>query len=332
MRARQPNSLIGLWFTAILLVGCASSPAPSVQQAVDVAQHPAPGGEPGSVQTYSGGGGRDLAHVAYLAPGARVALVYLHGIESHAGWFAIAAADLRRRGFDVYCLDRRGSGLNRENRGFVSGHVDGYETLLADIDAFVRPLHDRYDHVFLVGLSWGGKLALAYGLSQREAVDGLVLITPGLRANVDVSGFQKLRIALLTTIHPTARAPVPIKPEMFTTTPVYLDYIRNDPLRLTSATVRFFWQSRRLDQFIDDKIESNRLPVLLFLAEEDPIIDNAGVLSLLQRGEKSGLEVVRYAEQAHSVQLDAAQRLVDDMSEWLGLRTAAARSQAGAKR
>ena len=109
-----------------------------------------------------------------------------HGIESHAGWFAIAAAELRRRGFDVYCLDRRGSGLNRANRGFVSGHVDAYETLLADIDAFVRPLRPRYDHVFLVGLSWGGKLALAYGLSHPETVDGLVLITPGLRATVDV--------------------------------------------------------------------------------------------------------------------------------------------------
>ena len=330
MKARERNSLIGFWFTAVLLLGCASSP-PSVQQATDVAQYPAPGGERGSVATYSGSGGHDLARVAYLEPGARVALVYLHGIESHAGWFAIAAADLRRRGFDVYCLDRRGSGLNRENRGFVSGHVDAYETLLADIEAFVRPLHERYDHVFLVGLSWGGKLALAYGLSRPETVDGLVLITPGLRANVDVSGFQKLRIALLTKIDPTARVPVPIKPEMFTTTPLYLDYIRNDPLRLTSATVRFFWQSRRLDQFVNDKIEGNGLPVLLFLAEKDPIIDNAGVLNLLQRGEEPGLEVVRYADQTHSVQLDAAQRLVDDMSKWLTLRTSV-RPEPGARR
>ena len=51
------------------------------------------------------------------------------------------------------------------------------------------------------------------------------------------------------------------------------------------------------------------------------------VLELLQRGEEAGLEVVRYAEQTHSVQLDAAQRLVDDMSEWLGLRTATARRE-----
>ena len=181
----------------------------------------------------------------------------------------------------------------------------------------------RHDQVFLVGLSWGGKLALAYGLSHPTAIDGLVLITPGLSAKVDVSGFEKLKIALLTSINPTARVHVPIKPEMFTTTPIYLDYIRNDPLRLTSATVRFFWQSRRLDQFIGENIGGNRLPVQLFLAGKDPIIDNAGVLDLLKQGTESSLEVVEYEEQTHSVQLDASERLVRSMGEWLKRRTPA---------
>ena len=308
---------MGLWLAALLLAGCTSSPAALRSQPIEVPQHPAPGGEPGLLETQVGGDGRSLAYVAYAKPGAPVALVYLHGIESHAGWFAIAAADLRERGFAVYCLDRRGSGLNRENRGFISGHADDYETLLADIDAFIRPLRGQHKQVFLVGLSWGGKLALAYGLSHPTAVDGLVLITPGLSAKVDVSGPEKLKIAMLTSINPTARVSTPIEPEMFTTTPIYLDYIRNDPLRLTSATVRFFWQSRRLDRFIDQKIGSNRLPVQLFLAGKDPIIDNVGVLELSERGHAGGLEVVQYEEQTHSLQLDTAKRLVDDMNAWI---------------
>jgi acylglycerol lipase len=323
VKAPDRTRLVRLWLVAVLLAGCASSPRLQIDQTIEVAQNPAPGGEPGRVQTYAGSDGHSLAHVAYSQPGARVALVYLHGVESHAGWFAIAAGDLRKRGFDVYCLDRRGSGLNRENRGFVSGHVDDYETLLADIDAFIHALGGRHDQVFLVGLSWGGKLALAYGLSRPRAVDGLVLITPGLSATVDVSALEKLKIALLTTINPTARVHVPIKPEMFTTTPIYLDYIRNDPLRLTSATVRFFWQSRRLDQFIGENIRSNQLPVQLFLAGKDPIIDNAGVLSLLKKGPESSVEVFQYEKQTHSVQLDASERLVQDMSEWLSRRAPA---------
>jgi len=317
MKYTRYLTFVGSLLFIALLASCVSPPVIPLDQQAEVPQYPAPGGIGGRVETYIGSDGSSLAYVAYTQPGARTALVYLHGIESHAGWFAIAAGELREQGFDVYCLDRRGSGQNRENRGLLSGHVDAYETLLADIDVFIAPLHERYDQVFLVGLSWGGKLALAYGLGHPEAVDGLVLITPGLRAQVDVSVLNKLKIALLSPFSPTARVPVPIRPEMFTTTPDYLDYIRNDPLRLTSATVRFFWQSRRLDGYIDRSIAGNRLPVQLFLAGSDTIIDNDGVLQVLERGREPGLDVLWYGDQTHSIQLDAPQRLVYDMSDWI---------------
>ena len=103
---------------------------------------------------------------------------------------------------------------------------------------------------------------------------------------------------------------------MFTTTPIYLDYIRNDPLRLTSATVRFFWQSRRLDQFIGENMAATGSPYNSFWRGKI-IIDNAGVLDLLKQGTESSLEVVEYEEQTHSVQLDASERLVRSMGEWL---------------
>ena len=311
------SRLMGVTLLVVLLAGSAGAPVFSLEQHVEVAQHPAPGGMPGELGEYRGSDGTSLAYVSYTQTGADTALVYLHGIESHAGWFALAADALRNRGFDVYCLDRRGSGLNRENRGLLSGHVDDYTTLLADIRAFIAPLHGRYDEVFLVGLSWGGKLAMSYGLAYPEDIDGLVLITPGLRSEVDVSFLNKLKILLLSPINPTARVPTPIQPQMFTTTPVYLDYIRQDPLRLTSATVRFFWQTHRLGKYIDRNIGGNRHPIQLFLAGGDRIIDNDGVLKLLKRGPGPGLDVLMYEDQTHSIQLDAPQRLVDDMTDWL---------------
>lgn len=321
---KQSNYLksIGALLVALLLAGCTAHPVVFDDRQEPVVQHPAPGGDKGLLQTYSASSGGSLAYIAYTKPGARTALVYLHGIESHAGWFAIAASQLQQRNFDVFCLDRRGSGQNRENRGFLSGHVDAYETLLADIDSFVSPLRNNYDQIFLVGLSWGGKLALAYGLSHPQAIDGLILITPGLRAKVDVSPMNKLKIGLLSPIRPTAPVATPIRPEMFTTTPLYLDYIRDDPLRLTSATVRFFWQSHRLDKYVDKNIADNRLPLQLFLAGNDTIIDNDGVLAVLELGREPGLDVIRYDDQTHSVQLDAAQRLVDDMTEWIKIHGA----------
>ena len=140
--------------------------------------------------------GSSLAYIKHtnVKREAGTALVYLHGIESHAGWFDKAADLLAQRGYDIYCLDRRGSGLNRENRGYISGHIDSYDIFFKDINHFVKPLHKRYESVYLVGLSWGGKLAFGYALSKPETVDGLILITPGIFSLVDVEFLTKMRI------------------------------------------------------------------------------------------------------------------------------------------
>jgi alpha-beta hydrolase superfamily lysophospholipase len=258
-----------------------------------------------------------LGYIAYRAPGATTALVYLHGIESHAGWFAQAATLLQDHGYDVFSLDRRGSGINRENRGYASGHIDHYQILLDDIHDFITPLRERYRHVFLVGLSWGGKLATAYELGHPDDVDGLVLITPGIKALVDVSLATKLKIVLFSQFSPQSPIASPIAPEMFTTTPRYLDYIKGDPSRLTHATARFYWQSSRLDSYLASNIASLDRPTLLFLAGQDRIIDNAGVLGMLNRGNTDKLTVIDYPDQTHSVQFDDPDRLVQDMDHWL---------------
>ena len=143
-----------------------------------------------------------------------------------------------------------------------------------------------------------------------------MLITPGIAALVDVSLAQKLQILTLSQLSPQAGIPVPIQAEMFTTTPIFLDYIKQDPLRLKSASAGFFFQSHRLDQLVAERVAENRLPVLLFLAGQDRIIDNQGVSTLLA---KSGhpVETRNYPDQTHSIQLDAPDRLVADVHDWL---------------
>jgi alpha-beta hydrolase superfamily lysophospholipase len=144
-----------------------------------------------------------------------------------------------------------------------------------------------------------------------------VLITPGIAARVDVSFLAKLGIFLGTLFHPKASFHTPIEPEMFTTTPGTLERIRADPLRLRCATARFFWESRRLDRYLARHVEDNRSPILLFLAGDDRIIDNAGVVRLLERGAREPLDIVTYEDQTHSIQFDATERLVADTAAWL---------------
>lgn len=306
-----------LLLIAVLLCGCSASLPAKVDPAAAGSQYVPDGSAVGTLDVYSGSDGAPLGFVRYDKPGAKTALVYLHGIESHSGWFAKAANLLNDRGYAVYCLDRRGSGINRENRAFVSGHVDSYQTLIADIRAFIEPLRKQYESVFVLGVSWGGKLALGYGLTHPNDIRGLVLITPGIRALVDVSLLTKLKILLYSQLQPSAPIAIPIQTEMFTTTPQNLEFIKRDPLRLKYATAGFFFQSHRFDGYIDSKISDLRLPVQLFLAGGDTLIDNEGVRLVLEKGGQEKLEIVTYEDQTHSIQLDAAERMVEDMVKWL---------------
>ncbi|MGI9492485.1 MAG: alpha/beta fold hydrolase [Geminicoccaceae bacterium] len=320
---RVDTSLLPWLLLCVILIqaGCAT---PSLQEppdnSVTIAEFVSQPSTPGPLEgTYRGGDGAELGFLGYLAKERNrdLAFVYFHGIESHAGWFDGPARMLQTAGYDLFALDRRGSGINRENRGLPSGHIASKGLLISDVDAFIAPLTSIYREVIIIGLSWGGKLAPVYALSHPSRVSGLVLVTPGLKALVDVSSGTKLQILVSSWLAPKTRFKTPIEVEMFTNTPEHLDYIRGDELRLSEATAQFFMVSRALDNFVEAHIRNLELPVLLFLAGKDRIVDNAGVVDLLERADLSDLTIVNYSEQTHSIQFDAPNEMVDDILNWL---------------
>lgn len=276
----------------------------------------------GKVETFFGQDGKELGYVAYRQNrgSAQTALIYLHGIESHAGWFDCASRLLRDKGYDIFCFDRRGSGINRENRGFISGHINKYDIIISDIYTLRRSLPQQYQNIFLVGLSWGGKLAYTYNLIHPGDFDGLILITPGLVSHVDVTLFTKIRILFSSWFKPTAGFELPIATEMFTTTPRYFEWINNDPLRNHQATAKFLMESNRMDSFIRKNAHRSNVPIQLFLAGNDKIIDNSAVESLLNSSKTSTLTVITYENQTHSIQFDAPGLLTADMHGWIAQR------------
>lgn len=171
--------------------------------------------------------------------------------------------------------------------------------------------------MFLVGLSWGGKLAMCSALEHPGDQEGVVMITPGIASLVDGSFGTKVKGAVSSVFQPRALLPIPIEAEMFTTDPEHLAWIESDPLRLHYATTRFFFESYALDDYLEERMAENRLPLLLFLAGQDRIVDNPGVLAALQGGGQGRLEVIDYPDQTHSVQFDAPERLAQDMDAWL---------------
>ena len=208
-------------------------------------------------------------------------VVYLHGIQSHGGWFLRSCDFLKQQGMTVLAPDRRGSGLNPRDRGYC----DCPTQLLEDVNYCVDWLgqHTGAKKMNLVAVSWSGKLALAYAHQYPEKIRSLALITPGLCPKVDVGLTDKIAIGAHGLVNPRHQHEIPLNdPTLFTQTPSMLTFIKNDPLKLTHATASFFITSARLDKTVRKIVGALKIPVYLFLAGFDRIIDNQATLKLLQ--------------------------------------------------
>jgi acylglycerol lipase len=199
------------------------------------------------------------------------ALVFLHGIASHAGWFAETAADLADRGVAVYAPDRRGSGRSGGRRG----HLDRYERAIDDVEQVVRLVEREHPGtpVFLAASSWAAKLAVVHAARRPPRVAGLLLLGPGLVARVTLSPLRRLAVIAGHLPAPTARLPIPLRPELYTANPRYRQFIRADPLRLLEATTRFFWETGRLDRLRPRASAGLRVPLLVLMGEADAMMD-----------------------------------------------------------
>ncbi len=270
----------------------------------------APG--PGSVETFRAASGHYLRYRIVASSPTRHRLLYLHGIESHGAWFLPMAYLLRNHGCTTYLLDRRGSGLNRQT---TPGDRSSIKLLLEDIRSFRKHLGDPDLH--LVGLSWGGKLAMAAALDQPRALKSLILITPGLKAQVDLPLRSKIALFLGLFLLGRNKLNIPIQPEMFTQTSRFLEFIRNDPWRLREVSGRLLFGSQYLERMVNRRIRELRLPTLLFLAGRDRIIDNQGVIETLFPLDERKVQIILFEEATHSLQFDQMESTVDQIVSFL---------------
>ena len=210
-------------------------------------------------------------------------IIYLHGIQSHGGWFTASCDYLRRHGALVLAVDRRGSGLNRQERG----HAHAPAQLLGDLDRTAEWLRETsgFAKVDLLAVSWSGKLALVYAAQHPEKVASLTLVAPGFCPMVDLSLPEKIRVGMNGALHPHKLHPIPLDdPALFTANPEKQAFIRDDPLKLTETTAAFLITSRRLDSMCPHaiaKLSQRKIPIRLFLAGRDFIIDNQATIRLL---------------------------------------------------
>jgi acylglycerol lipase len=208
-------------------------------------------------------------------------IVVLHGVQSHGGWYHRLGRTLAEGGYEAHFLDRRGSGANRVDRG----HAPSARRLIDDLAERLKSIRDPDPStpVVLAGISWGGKLAAITAAAHPLLVDALALICPGLQPRVGVSPGERLRIAWAFLFNSHKTFPIPLSdPELFTASPEGQAFIAADLLGLHAGTAGLLAVSSFIDIRVRLSRKRIRQPILLMLAGQDRIVDNARTLAVVR--------------------------------------------------
>ncbi|MBY0232319.1 MAG: lysophospholipase [Gemmataceae bacterium] len=251
------------------------------------------------IETFQATDGYRFKFRRFPAQGARRGrVVYLHGIQSHGGWYVGSAAHLATQGFETLLLDRRGSGMNEEARG----DCPSFRRLLLDIAEVVRTLDAP---PFLVAVSWGGKLGMALERFHPGLTRGVALLAPGICPKVGPPFLSRLGIAFSRLFMPRKLFDVPLAdPALFTANAARQAFIRDDPLALRRATARFLVESVRLDFALRRAPACVTVPLLLMLAGKDRVIDNERTKGYIARCAAADRTVIEYPEAHHTLEFE----------------------------
>src|SRR5262249_39593619 len=130
---------------------------------------------------------------------------------------------------------------------------------------------------------------------------------------------ERLKIAAAAVGAPTRLFPIPLNdPTLFTGNPERQKFISDDPLALREATARFLVESIKFDVYLNRAPGHVTVPVLLMLAGQDRIIDNAATRDYVGRFSSRAVTVTEYPDAHHTLEFEPdPEPMFKDWTEWI---------------
>ena len=234
---------------------------------------------------------------AYPGSGAKLAVLVLHGLYSHMGWYRPLAEALVERGGAVYLLDRRGAGIS----GGLAGHIDSWRQIVDDLQrvvARIRSLHPGAP-VCGLGISLGAAMTVATSLVHEDAFQRHALMSPGLAPAVQLPFMRRIGVVYSAFARPHVLYELPFTVEQLCEQGELRESLWSDPLRTRAITSRFLLEIFRMQRFVRQHIDRLRTPLLALVAGKDAMIDNEAVLAVLNRARRAPVRIEVFPQAQH---------------------------------
>jgi acylglycerol lipase len=200
-------------------------------------------------------------------PKAIVCLV--HGLGEHVGRYEHVGVTFTTAGYALLGFDLRGHGKS----GGPRGHTPSLDAFFKDIEASVREAETRYPSAprFLYGHSLGGLLSLAYAVTHKVGVRGMIVSSPGLCTAIHEQKAKMLLAKLLGALAPTISLPSELATAHLSRDPQVVTAYVNDPLVHDRITTGFGRAGLQATSTVFERAAQLVVPLLLVYGSKDQI-------------------------------------------------------------
>ena len=200
-------------------------------------------------------------------PKAIICLVHGHG--EHIERYAHVFRQFAEAGYSCVGFDHRGHGQSEGLRG----HTPSYETLLDDIDIFLKKIAEDYPGVprFLYGHSMGGNLVINYGLRRKPDLAGIISTSPWLKLAFEPPAIQVFLGKTMNKIFPSFIQASGLETSALSRDPETVRAYEEDPLVHDKISARLFVGMYESGLWALEHAAEFPLPLLLVHGSEDKI-------------------------------------------------------------
>ena len=222
-------------------------------------------------------------------------LLMLHGKGDYGQGFAELGADLQERGWSCYAPDMYGFGRSPGPRCWMWS----FDQVLKDLSAIQQTLQPQIWGGYSTGAIW----SMEYALAHPDQVQGLVLISPALRIDNNLTPLTQRLLPYLNQMAPQWVVIRQYRPMRVTSVPHRQQELLEDPWVIGTTRVRFVAELIKRGRRCLEQADQLRVPILLLYTPNDRIVNPEGTIELIAtlRAHGASLTVQTFPDSEHDL-------------------------------
>jgi len=235
--------------------------------------------------------GKQIYFQSWL-PDSKVAgfIILTHGLGEHSQRYGAHFADFYTgHNIGIKTFDLPGHGKSYGKRG----HLDDPILILEIVDNLLGETRVQYPELplYIYGHSFGGELALWYGLARNPKINGLIITSPLIGTKDPVPHAKLLLAKTMDKIFPSFTMDNGLSPQDLSSDLKIVEAYKSDPLVHPMISAKTGMMIMNRGQWIMDNAVKNTNELLLMVGEKENIVNPQAIKDFAKSAPHATLKV-----------------------------------------